>query len=247
MTCVLAESLETKVCGGPEDRDGEIRLCWCFVVVWNLLLWNWWTVHSEDRPSDRSASKKRLQKGNATLKKAADIECSTERFCRHIVAVVETTPNSAGACGSELKPSNGKNCSIPKIIRKKISPKCSCYSCYRFNASERRNSPCCWEWLGIAGVVCHEHLLHAPLWERFPLSPVRSQWAWQPRSALPFCPPTSWRRQRKSASPRDRVQSVKKITVITCFKFWIFGGCLCCGGGIPFWQRSWSWLPCSSD
>ena len=20
----------------------------------------------------------------------------------------------------------------------------------------------------------------------------------------------------------------------------------CCGGGIPFWQRSWSWLPCSS-
>ena len=76
-------------------------------------------MHSEDRPSDRSTFKKRFQKGTATLKKAADTECSTERFCRHFVAIVETAPNSAGAHGSELKPSNGKNSSIPKIIRKR--------------------------------------------------------------------------------------------------------------------------------
>ena len=172
-------------------------------------------MHSEDLPSDRSTFKKRFQKGTATLKKAADTECSTERFCRHFVAIVETAPNSAGAHGSELKPSNGKNSSIPKIIRKKISPKCSCY---RFNASERRSSPCCWESLGIAWGVCLAMNTCSSV--RFPVK-IRAKEPTAPRSALPFCPPTSWRRQPPSElrigslpseSPREIVQNVKKIT-----------------------------------
>ena len=192
-------------------------------------------MHSEDRPSDRSTFKKRFQKGTATLKKAADTECSTERFCRHFVAIVETAPNSSGAHGSELKPSNGKNSSIPKIIRKKISPKCSCY---RFNASERRSSPCCWESLGIAwGVVCLAMNTCSSV--RFPVR-IRAKEPTSSKVSIAFL---STDFLAEAASHKLRIGSLPNRQEILgtkrekdhLLKIWAVP---CCGGGIPFWQRS---------